>query len=213
MSGDLYEVLGVKRDADADVLRSAFRRKAKKTHPDVGGSAEEFAAIEQAYRVLSDPEARARYDATGEVPERAPDNSEAAALGIIGNMLVSIIGSHNTGDPLAAMRHSLAGNISQAQHTIGDLQGSVARCEKLLARFKTKHERDPIKGMIGSQIANMRLQIENHRQAIVTMERAQTILKDYRFEFEQTPTRQEYDYAQLRPMTRDELARQGWMSP
>lgn len=188
MSGDLYEMLGSSRDATPDALRFAFRRKAMKTHPDHGGNAEEFAAIERAYRVLSNPETRARYDATGEVPTREPDNSEAAALGVIGNMLVMILGSaQSTGDPLLAMRQSLAANIDQATRAIVELERSMMRCEKLSARFKTKRERDPIKDMIGSQVAQLRNQIEGHRQAVVTMERAQAILKDYEFEAEQNP--------------------------
>lgn len=188
MNVDLYAVLGLKKNAHLEEIRSAYRGKAKKTHPDVGGSAEAFAEIERAYRVLSNPETRARYDATGEIGEHQPNNSEAAALGVIGNMLVSIMASpHASGDPLLAMRESLAQNIHQAENTIVELQRSVARSEKLSARFKTRRERDPIRDMIGVQVAQMHNSIENHRQAIVTMERAQAILKDYEFEAEQNP--------------------------
>jgi len=67
-SVDYYEVLSVARDASADDIKKAFRRKARETHPDVNDThdAEEvFKGINEAYEVLSDPEKRARYDRFG----------------------------------------------------------------------------------------------------------------------------------------------------
>ncbi|ORY23810.1 hypothetical protein BCR39DRAFT_548578 [Naematelia encephala] len=59
---DYYKVLGVPRDADERQIKKAFRTAAKNAHPDVGGSEEKMAALNEAYEVLSNPELRARYD-------------------------------------------------------------------------------------------------------------------------------------------------------
>ncbi|KAI9635593.1 co-chaperone [Dioszegia hungarica] len=59
---DYYKVLGVSRDADARTIKKAFRTKAKIAHPDVGGSAEQMSALNEAHEVLSDPQLRQRYD-------------------------------------------------------------------------------------------------------------------------------------------------------
>ncbi|KAL7423248.1 Tetratricopeptide repeat and J domain-containing co-chaperone dnj1 [Cryptotrichosporon argae] len=59
---DYYKVLGVPRDADDRTIKKAFRKAAKVNHPDVGGSEEKMAALNEAYEVLSDPELRQRYD-------------------------------------------------------------------------------------------------------------------------------------------------------
>ncbi len=66
---DYYELLGVSRDADADTLKRAYRRLARQYHPDVNkdpGAEDRFKEIGRAYEVLSDPQARARYDQFGE---------------------------------------------------------------------------------------------------------------------------------------------------
>lgn len=63
-SPTLYEVLGVCPDATDDQIKSAWRVAAKTTHPDAGGTDEEFRAARHAWEVLSDPGQRAAYDAT-----------------------------------------------------------------------------------------------------------------------------------------------------
>jgi len=65
---DYYEVLGVSRNASEEELKSAFRRLARKFHPDVNDSPdaeEKFKEINEAYGVLSDQEKRAAYDRFG----------------------------------------------------------------------------------------------------------------------------------------------------
>ena len=69
MAGDYYQILGVSQDVDKDELKRAYRRLARKYHPDVNkeaGAEEKFKEINRAYEVLSEPETRARYDRFGE---------------------------------------------------------------------------------------------------------------------------------------------------
>lgn len=65
---DHYDILGVSRDATAEEIKRAYRKKARQLHPDVNPSpdaADEFKRVSHANDVLSDPEKRRIYDATG----------------------------------------------------------------------------------------------------------------------------------------------------
>ncbi len=62
-----YDILGVKKSASADEIKKAFRRLARKHHPDAGGDEETFKEINEAYEVLSDPEKKKQYDTFGTV--------------------------------------------------------------------------------------------------------------------------------------------------
>jgi molecular chaperone DnaJ len=69
MARDYYETLGVSRNADKEEIKQAYRRLARKYHPDVNkepGAEERFKEINRAYEILSEPETKARYDRFGE---------------------------------------------------------------------------------------------------------------------------------------------------
>ena len=67
---DYYEVLGIKRDASQDQIKQAYRKLARKFHPDLNpgdkSAEEQFKGLQEAYDVLSDPENRKLYDQYGD---------------------------------------------------------------------------------------------------------------------------------------------------
>lgn len=74
---DYYKLLEVERSADEATIRSAFRKAARKNHPDVNpgdkGAEERFKEVNEAYEVLSDPDKRKMYDRYGEDWQRYRD--------------------------------------------------------------------------------------------------------------------------------------------
>ena len=74
MAKDLYEILGVSKDASESEIKKAFRRRARELHPDVNKAADaedQFKELNEAYDVLSDPNKRAQYDRFGTIPGAA----------------------------------------------------------------------------------------------------------------------------------------------
>lgn len=68
MSVDLYEVLGVSRNASETEIKKSYRVLARKYHPDVNkeaGAEQKFKEVQKAYEILSDPQKKAQYDQFG----------------------------------------------------------------------------------------------------------------------------------------------------
>jgi len=84
---DYYAVLGVGRDADLLRIRQAYRRLARRLHPDLNPNdrvvEERFRQIQRAFKVLGDPERRADYDRHGSA-EPAPARVERVHYGFAG---------------------------------------------------------------------------------------------------------------------------------
>jgi len=64
-AGDPYAVLGVQPGASEAQIHAAYRDAVRRTHPDAGGSAGAFEAVQDAYETLRDPAARARFEREG----------------------------------------------------------------------------------------------------------------------------------------------------
>src|SRR5438876_3222527 len=82
---DFYKILGVKKDAKPEEIKQAYRKLARKYHPDVnpGDKAAEdrFKEVSEAYEVLSDTEKRAKYDQFGEHWQRVQQGGGAGPGG------------------------------------------------------------------------------------------------------------------------------------
>ncbi len=84
MTRDYYDILGVSRNADDAAIKKAYRRLAKKFHPDVNNEPEaktRFAEVQEAYDVLSDKTKRQRYDQFGHAGVHAGAGAEGGGFG------------------------------------------------------------------------------------------------------------------------------------
>ena len=130
MDTDLYELLGVSRDADAATIKSAYRKLAMRLHPDRNpGDAEaeaQFKAVGAAYEVLKDPQKRAAYDQYGPAAfqQGGPGGYGGGQdFGDIGDIFETIFGSAFGGGPAgrgprrgADLRYDMEVTLEEAFH-------------------------------------------------------------------------------------------------
>jgi hypothetical protein len=142
---NLYKILGLKSNATDQQIKTAYRLKSKKAHPDAGGTQEKFEELKLARDILLDPLRRKKYDNTGEIEPTAPDNSMSVVLAVISEKLdqavITLI--NNQRDPV---HHDLVDMITKAirgdvQKLTEGVEGLMKAAEiwaKLAPRFKTK---------------------------------------------------------------------------
>ena len=100
---DLYEILGVPRDASQEDIKRAYRRLAREHHPDVSQShdaEDRFKEIAGAYEILSDPEKRGQYDRFGE------GGTGAFPFGDVADIFEAFFGSGGFGRRQTATRRT-----------------------------------------------------------------------------------------------------------
>jgi curved DNA-binding protein CbpA len=183
---DLYQVLGVKRAASRRDIHRAYRRKAKISHPDAGGTVEAFNELVTAYAVLSDAKRREKYDETGEIDPPRPDNFDGGAIEIIAEKLGLVIhAEHDLAslDVGALIEQAICEDIADRKGSVAHQKRAAERVAKLRARAKRKgHGEDNLVARVldWHELA-IRNHIKKHEESVRFMERALEILQDYSF--------------------------------
>jgi molecular chaperone DnaJ len=126
---DLYILLGVEREATLDDIKRAYRRLARRFHPDINPgdrtAEQRFRQIAEAYETLSDPDRRRRYDTAG----RSPVSTEPSTFGFEGfDFSVSVAGSSAStfGDLFGEVLHQRHESRGDAPERGADLHHTVS---------------------------------------------------------------------------------------
>jgi len=182
----LYGDLGVQPTASQEEIRAAYRKRAKISHPDAGGSSEAFRKLSRARKVLSDPAARAHYDETGEETEPAIDQTDTHALGLIGQMMDGALGGNE--DPVAArlidlMITKLEQDQNSVRQRIAVAQRALNRAKRMERRFKKKSPGDNrMQALLDATARNFKARLDKDQMNLKVAARAIEILKDHTYD-------------------------------
>jgi curved DNA-binding protein CbpA len=183
---DLYQLLGLKRAATREEVRKAYRRKAKSSHPDSGGSEEAFNALTAAHDVLADAKRRERYDSTGEIEQARPDNFDGSAIEVIAQKLGMIIHAEQELTSLdigAVIEQAIREDIALRKSSIANQRRAVERAAALRARVKRKANNadNMLARVIDWHESSAQDHVKRNEEAVRAMERALEILEGYSF--------------------------------
>lgn len=191
---DLYKILGVSKDADEAEIRKAYRRKAQQLHPDRdGGNHDAFQRLQLAYDVLTSPERKARYDATGETDQ--VDNDSAVRSEIVGLWAAVLKHVQDAGGELkhqnmvSMMLDTLQNTRKQFEKVRKENEDKANTYRGAAKRFHRKDE--------GINYLSLSLEAEAAKydqknaaidERLIMFDRIREEIERYEFEFEPLPT-------------------------
>lgn len=170
----LYEDLGLEPGASNIQVRTAYRRLAAQFHPDKNPAGRErFDQITHAYKILSDPDRKARYDRTGRdddvkvTPQVVQNMVEQTMLAVI--MAERPDGS--TDDPTwedikAKILRTIRDNRREPQANLKQARKRLRRLDNLAKRFRSKTEADPIGDAFAAHRRRIVLEVNKWEDAL-----------------------------------------------
>lgn len=213
MSGqDLYDELGVSKEASTEDIKRAYRSRSKETHPDAGGDPAEFRALARAYGILSNQESRKRYD-RGETPDAIEaGDPDAEAVAIIKSLFIEIVtGSDNPyASPLDEIRKRIGAKQAQGRELIALQRKLIARLEKAKAKLKAKGEENFLTPTLEQQIKIAEASISRVEHELRIGDRVKELVDGYEYEVEKRPPSPQVSGPMF---TLEELQRRTFINP
>lgn len=193
-----YDTLGIDPDAADDAIKDAYRKMARSTHPDKGGSADAFHAIHQAYMLLSNPMARDEYDRTGNVNYQDSTSYayrvEQLAYSVLGIAFVQLVSDPGSLDQLDDIFEELADNMDNRIENLARQKVETARSlkhyETLKKRIKYKRKKsssgsgttDILGGILSQRLRELSNSLKHTDMEIEAAQFAVGLLENYSVE-------------------------------
>jgi len=192
---DPYETLGVDRGATESDVRGAYRRAAKKAHPDAGGTSDAFEALSQSLALLTDKKRREHYDRTGEWQPNDPANPLSGPMSVLMtffNQVVTEFIAGNGPDPtqcnlVAHGKIYLRQKLETLRATQAMGEKHLATVEKISERLAKKGGADHLKPALEWQARQIREQLKPVVADIESHTKAIDMLAEYTFTADPPP--------------------------
>lgn len=188
-----YEILGVGRTAAAAEIKAAYRRLSKTAHPDVGGDRNAFERLRAAFDILSDPDARAHFDATGEARTKTADNAQAVAMTVLAAAFDAVVGEivrnstdYKQVDIVDALRRHIQGGIDRRGQERQSVERNRPYWLEMRERFTTEDGKpNLLAAVVNAKIAQIDQIGRNHDRADSAAVAALAILADHEYRVDQ----------------------------
>lgn len=190
---DLYDELGVEKTADTAAIRRAYRKAAKRAHPDGGGSIERFALVTLAHDTLTDGKRRERYDRTGETGDGKAGDLGNQALQAALQAVEAVIGEAKrrnvnpeefdlVGDAIKTLNKQVEMNRAAKSDAVKSAKGMA----KIVKRLRSKRGKPNLIGpMLERRQKDFESQADDIDAGTKVLEAAVEILRGHTFDVEQ----------------------------
>jgi curved DNA-binding protein CbpA len=184
---DPYKVLKVRKTATAEAIKAAFRKRSLATHPDRGGSQEEFERVKLAWDVLSDPARRAKYDETGEW-EKAPEKDNGQELAIISQAFLQVVQlltvtgrGTKRNDVVREMIQAIEVTVRDAKQQMATVKRNLEEMRDIAARFETDDGANLLKMVAEQHVHAAQQQVAMLEKVVELNESAIAVIKLHRY--------------------------------
>lgn len=178
----LYDDLGVSPDATEAEIAAAYRKAARRHHPDAGGSAADFERIQKAASILRDAAKRAEYNRTGQTEDMGP-SLLAQATDLLCSLFSEVITrceDFGAIDVVKTVRKALRHQLDQAREQRGQIVTRRAQLDAARDRLAYKGEQtDVLSNMIAAQLRTLDGKLIDADRTIAYIERAVEMAEDY----------------------------------
>lgn len=185
MGDNLYDILGVDKDATDEEIKAAYRNKAKKNHTDVGGDNDKMVAITKAYSVLKDPKKKEHYDNTG---QEQLDGFDKRFRAFIQEIFIKIVETDTVDvehmDLIDLFKQNLGGMLSNGQNLLNKTERNLKKMRSALERVTAEKDSAILEVMNGN-VQRLEKEINLIELDIEFVEDCLEVLNSYHYKFDQ----------------------------
>lgn len=193
----LYEILDIEKTATADQIKKAYRKMAKKYHPDRSGEEAQFKEVQLAWEVLGDVEKKKIYDETGVIHSKANNEHlfNASILNQVFSIVILEIINQRKAMPNALCCALNEINIKEMMTAHMKNQNAVAKetrqtvatilveMRQLLGKFTIDDGDNVMEGIIKGSIKDSEKALDSIEEGMVNVQKAIEYLSKYGFQF------------------------------
>jgi DnaJ-class molecular chaperone len=182
---DPYKVLGVDNEAPAEDIKKQFKAKSKESHPDRGGSPEDFESVRKAYEILTDPAKRKMWD---DYRLAGTLDIENEARMVASRIAVQTLDTYPDSCDFDKEMHEVFKKcLRDIAEEIRDAKQKKERLEKRYKAIRKKPVDDFISADIERAINARDVQIRQRNLNLEIHKKAFELLKGYKFDIDKLP--------------------------
>ena len=183
MDINLYDILGLSKNATFEEIKAKYKSLAQQHHPDKGGDPDLFKKIKHAYEILSDEITRKKYDETG-IYEHGP-SIRTEALDQLSRLFFNLLPNINADidDLVLIMKNESRREKENVNNNINTCNGYIEKLNKIINKIKKKNEsgENLLKMFAETQLKMRQNELRNFQRQIEVLDNVIEILEDYQY--------------------------------